>query len=438
MLVPAELTKKIRKRDLRQDDSGAALTRGTVLRGHLDATTHGSRHAGLRHRPADRGPRRRPGDPPAGAAARVPDPTTSTLRQLAAHTGDARRHGGRHRGAGRRRDLPRRGRGAQFDSGHPRERDEVGGRRARPQGRYDFAQADTLVAFARAHGQLVRGHTLVWHNQLPAWLTSRQLDREPSCGHPRQHIIDRGRPLPRPDLGVGRRQRGVQRRRHRCATHLAAVHLGPGYIADAFRWAHQADPHGDPVLQRLQHRGHQRQERRGVRAASSRCRRRACRSRRRRAGPPRHPVRRSRRASSGRTCAASPTLGMDSRDHRGRRAQRAAGGPRPRAQAQSAGYSAMLQGCLLVRRCLSFTVWGFTDKYQWVPGRLPGRGLGRAVGRELPAQARVRPGAPRPRARAVRAAARLTEPTRVRAVDRRPAARCAGDPDPDVPLTRCP
>ena len=34
----------------------------------------------------------------------------------------------------------------------------------------------------------------------------------------------------------------------------------------------------------------------------------------------------------------------------------------------------MLQGCLLVRRCISFTVWGFTDKYQWVPGVFPGEG----------------------------------------------------------------
>jgi endo-1,4-beta-xylanase len=42
--------------------------------------------------------------------------------------------------------------------------------------------------------------------------------------------------------------------------------------------------------------------------------------------------------------------------------------------AQTAGYSAMLQGCLLVQRCLSFTVWGFTDKYQWVPGVFPDEG----------------------------------------------------------------
>jgi endo-1,4-beta-xylanase len=34
----------------------------------------------------------------------------------------------------------------------------------------------------------------------------------------------------------------------------------------------------------------------------------------------------------------------------------------------------MLQSCLLERSCISFTVWGFTDKYQWVPGVFAGEG----------------------------------------------------------------
>ena len=39
------------------------------------------------------------------------------------------------------------------------------------QGSFDWTGADNLVAFAEAHNQRVRGHTLVWHNQLPNWLT---------------------------------------------------------------------------------------------------------------------------------------------------------------------------------------------------------------------------------------------------------------------------
>jgi len=47
---------------------------------------------------------------------------------------------------------------------------------------YDFADADLIVDFAREHDMYLRGHTLVWHNQLPDWLhpwqyTDRELRR---------------------------------------------------------------------------------------------------------------------------------------------------------------------------------------------------------------------------------------------------------------------
>ncbi|EIN11129.1 hypothetical protein PUNSTDRAFT_119286 [Punctularia strigosozonata HHB-11173 SS5] len=39
------------------------------------------------------------------------------------------------------------------------------------QGVFTFAQGDVIQQFAAAHGHKLRGHTLVWHNQLPAWVT---------------------------------------------------------------------------------------------------------------------------------------------------------------------------------------------------------------------------------------------------------------------------
>ncbi|MBN2238630.1 MAG: endo-1,4-beta-xylanase [Dehalococcoidales bacterium] len=36
---------------------------------------------------------------------------------------------------------------------------------------YNFHDADKLVDFARKHDMKVRGHTLVWHNQLPQWVS---------------------------------------------------------------------------------------------------------------------------------------------------------------------------------------------------------------------------------------------------------------------------
>ena len=37
--------------------------------------------------------------------------------------------------------------------------------------RYAFADADALVGLARGTGKRVRGHTLVWEQQLPKWVT---------------------------------------------------------------------------------------------------------------------------------------------------------------------------------------------------------------------------------------------------------------------------
>lgn len=38
-------------------------------------------------------------------------------------------------------------------------------------GTFNFANADTAVGFATGHSLPVRGHTLVWHSKMPAWLT---------------------------------------------------------------------------------------------------------------------------------------------------------------------------------------------------------------------------------------------------------------------------
>jgi endo-1,4-beta-xylanase len=309
-----------------------------------------------------------PATAPATAAARVPDPTTSTLRQLAAHTG--MRVGTAVDTAALAADSTYRSAvAAQFDSVTPENvmKWEV----VEPeQGRYDFTQADALVSFARAHGQLVRGHTLVWHSQLPAWLTSRDWTRAELRQVLRQHILTeaghfRGRIWAWDVVNEAFNDDGTLR-----DTIWLRV-LGPDYIADAFRWAHQADPkailfYNDFNIE-------------GTNAKSDAVY--ALLSRLRQEGVPVQGVglqghlstqfdvptgilANLRRfagigvASAFTEADVRSVLPVDS-------AERAA---------QTAGYSAMLDSCLLEPRCLSFTVWGFTDKYQWVPGTFPGQG----------------------------------------------------------------
>jgi endo-1,4-beta-xylanase len=56
------------------------------------------------------------------------------------------------------------------------------------QGVYDFCTADMMVRFAQDHGMKVRGHTLVWHNQNPSWLTDGNFTRDELIDILRDHI----------------------------------------------------------------------------------------------------------------------------------------------------------------------------------------------------------------------------------------------------------
>ena len=106
----------------------------------------------------------------------------------------------------------------------------------------DFSAADRLVAHARAHRQIVRGHTLVWHSQLPAWLTSGTFTNDELEAILHKHITDevshfRGRIYAWDVVNEAFNEDGTLR------DTIWLRQLGPGYIAKAFRWAHQADPH---------------------------------------------------------------------------------------------------------------------------------------------------------------------------------------------------
>jgi endo-1,4-beta-xylanase len=234
----------------------------------------------------------------------------------------------------------------------------------------DFSAADRLVAHARAHDQVVRGHTLVWHSQLPAWLTSGTFTNDELEAILHKHITDevshfRGRIYAWDVVNEAFNEDGTLR------DTIWLRQLGPGYIAKAFRWAHQADPHAklyynDYNLESI-----------GPKSDAAL----ALVQSLRRQGVPidgvgfqghlgiQYPYPDTLAENLKRFAAAGFDVAITEADVRM---------PLPvtdeKLATQADYFSGMLNSCLAVRRCVSFTVWGFDDKHSWVPTVFAGEG----------------------------------------------------------------
>jgi endo-1,4-beta-xylanase len=114
-------------------------------------------------------------------------------------------------------------------------------------GVYDWAAAEALIANAEANGQVVRGHTLVWHNQLPTWLTTGDFTAEELRAILEEHV----RTVAGHFAGDIQQWDVVNEIFDDDGTfrdtiwYQAYLDLGltaEDYITDVFTWAHEADP----------------------------------------------------------------------------------------------------------------------------------------------------------------------------------------------------
>ena len=111
--------------------------------------------------------------------------------------------------------------------------------------RYDFKAADRFVEFGEERGMFIVGHTLVWHNQTPAWVfqdaKGNALDRESLLQRLRDHIFTvvgryQGRIKGWDVVNEALNQDGTMRQSPWFKT------ISEDYIAKAFQFAHEADP----------------------------------------------------------------------------------------------------------------------------------------------------------------------------------------------------
>lgn len=245
-------------------------------------------------------------------------------------------------------------------------------------GQYDFADADSIVEFAAQHGQAVRGHTLVWHLSLPPWLTGGGFAAAELRAILKAHIETvmtryRGRIAAWDVVNEVLADDGSLRRG------FWLDRLGPGYIADAFRWAHAADPQTALYLNDFD------AERDGAKARGLRTLVKGLKAQ----GVPidgvgfqTHVHASARLAALGDMMRRVAVLGVDvaitELDVRL---------PLPpnafSLRRQADVYAGAVLACLSTPRCRSITVWGFTDAVSWVPAQYSGFGAATVLDRAM-------------------------------------------------------
>ncbi|MFF0162449.1 non-reducing end alpha-L-arabinofuranosidase family hydrolase [Streptomyces sp. NPDC005263] len=112
----------------------------------------------------------------------------------------------------------------------------------RSRGSFNFGPADQIVNRATARGQRVRGHTLVWHSQLPGWVSSIG-DANTLRGVMNNHITSvmnhyKGKVFAWDVVNEAFADGGSGQHRSSVFQNL----LGDGFIEQAFRTARSADP----------------------------------------------------------------------------------------------------------------------------------------------------------------------------------------------------
>ncbi|GAA4838780.1 endo-1,4-beta-xylanase [Luteimicrobium xylanilyticum] len=239
------------------------------------------------------------------------------------------------------------------------------------QGTYNFAPADKLVAFAQQHGQLVRGHTLVWHNQLPSWLTAEadSLTADQLRAILKKHIQTevkhfKGKIWQWDVVNEAFADDGTLR------DDIWSQKLGDSYIADAFRWAHEADPKAKLFYNdyNIEYTGAKSEavyamvkklQAQGVPIDG--------------VGFQDHLDTQYGTPNLQETMQKFADLGLDTAVTEAD-VRTTLPVTTVEQTAQNSMWSQSLSACLLVKRCISFTVWGIDDGSSWVPSTFEGEG----------------------------------------------------------------
>jgi endo-1,4-beta-xylanase len=247
-------------------------------------------------------------------------------------------------------------------------------------GKLDWGGADRAVAFAEKHHMLVRGHTLVWHNQIPDWLLNGKFARAQLWSILHRHIAsEMGRYKGR--IAQWDVDNEVVGDDGRLRPSLWLDTLGPSYIAQAYRWARQADPHAKLYLNEI-----------GAESAGPKSDKLYELARQLKSeglldgvGFQSHMNLNGVPPTMRKNLQRFADLGLDiAMTEVDVALQQPAGDAQLRVQADV--YRNLANICLSISRCHTFIVWGFTDRHSWIPVSSPGYGSATLLDSQLRAK----------------------------------------------------
>lgn len=254
-------------------------------------------------------------------------------------------------------------------------------------GQFDFEAADAVVEFAQEHGIQMRGHALFWHSQNPDWLEDAVEAGEYSADELRDMLEEHVRTVvsryagciqqwdavneiyddaDQPQLRDGSRED---------SGNLWLRELGPEILDDVFEWAHEEDPDAllfyndynvdgmnpkagayyDLITEQLE---------RGVPVHGFGAQTHLSMN---------YAFDNSYQENLQRFSDLGLSTAVTEIDVRGEVDDQDQMSQEDRAAAAQR-YETVLEACLAVDGCDSFTVWGTLDEYSWVPGAFDGEG----------------------------------------------------------------
>jgi endo-1,4-beta-xylanase len=113
-------------------------------------------------------------------------------------------------------------------------------------GTFTFERADKIVAFAQQHDMKMIGHTLVWHQQSPAWMyadeNKQPLSREAALENMRAHIHGVVKHYKGKVKGWDVVNEAIGDSEPYLRDTPARKAIGDDFVIKAFQFAHEADP----------------------------------------------------------------------------------------------------------------------------------------------------------------------------------------------------